>query len=47
MVECATLHSFNRFIVPLMRTDPIWRTIGAEEAKRRGYAAINKEKGGI
>lgn len=45
MMECATLNSFNRFIVPLMRLEtPELKRIAAEEAKRRGYKA-NKYKG--
>jgi hypothetical protein len=45
MLECGTLNSWNRFIVPLMRVEtPEFRHIAAEEAKRRGYTA-NKEKG--
>lgn len=45
IMECATLVSFNRFIVPLMRVETTdLRHLAAEEAKRRGYRA-NKEKG--
>jgi hypothetical protein len=40
MIQCATLISFNRFIVPLMKveTQEI-RHLAAEEAKRRKYVA--------
>jgi hypothetical protein len=45
LVECCSLNSFNRFIVPLMRVEtPELRRIAADEAKRRGYT-VNKEKG--
>ena len=45
MMECGTLNSFNRFIVPLMKVEtPELRHLAAEEAKRRNYKA-NKEKG--
>jgi hypothetical protein len=45
IVECCSLESFNRFIVPLMRVEtPEFKRIAAEEAKRRSYTA-NKEKG--
>ena len=45
MMQCGTLSSFNRFIVPLMKVETAdLRTMAAEEAKRRGYKS-NKEKG--
>lgn len=45
MTECASLASFNRFIVPLMKAESLQlRNMAAEEARRRGYKA-NKEKG--
>ena len=45
MIQCATLASFNRFIVPLMKVETREiRHLAAEEAKRRKYKA-NKEKG--
>jgi hypothetical protein len=45
LVECCSLQTFNRFIVPLMRVETLeFKRIAAEEAKRRGYSA-NKEKG--
>lgn len=45
MMQCGTLASFNRFIVPLMKVEtPELRHIAAEEAKRRGYKA-NKSEG--
>ena len=45
IVQCCSLQTFNRFMVPLMRTEtPELRHIAAEEAKRRGYKS-NKEKG--
>ena len=45
MMECASLTSFNRFIVPLMKVEtPEIRHLAAAEAKRRKYKA-NKEKG--
>jgi hypothetical protein len=45
MMQCGTLASFNRFIVPLMKVEtPEIRHLAAEEAKRRKYKA-NKEKG--
>lgn len=45
MMQCGTLASFNRFIVPLMKVEtPELRHLAAEEAKRRKYVA-NKENG--
>jgi hypothetical protein len=45
IMECGSLSSFNRFIVPLMKVEaPELRHLAAEEAKRRKYTA-NKEKG--
>lgn len=45
MMQCGTLVSFNRFIVPLMKVEtPEIRHLAAEEAKRRKYKA-NKELG--
>jgi len=45
MVICCSLASWNRFIVPLMRTEtPEFRHVAADEAKRRGYKS-NKDKG--
>lgn len=45
MMQCGTLASFNRFIVPLMKIEtPEIRHLAAEEAKRRKYKA-NKQLG--
>lgn len=42
---CNTLESFNRFIIPLMRSEtPECKEYAATIAKRRGWRA-NKEKG--
>lgn len=45
MMQCGTLASWNRFILPLMKVEtPELRHLAAEEAKRRGYKS-NREKG--
>lgn len=43
--ECPSLASFNRFVLPLARTeDSALKRIAADEATRRGYK-FSKEKG--
>ena len=44
MMQCGTVDSWNRFILPIMKVEtPELRHLAAEEAKRRKYVA-NKEK---